>query len=96
MGGGNLPAFRYETVYDSVEIVPLAQGNRFSERSALERASGLVPSKQLSEFSKVWLGLPTWNMLDGSRRPASFVFHVSETGIRDRRCLFEKTSSVLT
>lgn len=80
LGGRSTPEWRYETLFESVEIVPLAQRNKFSERSALERDSALVPSKQLAEFTKSWLGLPKWSMLDGSRRPISFALHTSENG----------------
>jgi hypothetical protein len=40
IGGENEPAWRYETTYESMDIVPLAQRNVFSERSALERPPG--------------------------------------------------------
>jgi phosphoribosylcarboxyaminoimidazole (NCAIR) mutase len=75
------PGWRYETVYESVELVPLAQRSEFGERSALERAPGLVPSKQIAEFARMWVGLPTWNMIDDRGKTASFAFSVP--GIQD-------------
>lgn len=79
IGGENEPGWSHETVYQSVEMIPLAQRNAFGERSALERPTGLVPSRQIAEFAGLWLGLPTWNMIDSSGRPASFAFSVPET-----------------
>jgi phosphoribosylcarboxyaminoimidazole (NCAIR) mutase len=76
LGGEKDPAWRYETTYESVEIVPLAQQNIFGERSALARPSGLVPSRQLAEFAGMWLGLPRWNMIDAQGKPASFALSV--------------------
>ena len=64
-------AWRYDTLYESVEIVPLAQRSVFNGRSALERPAGLVPSRQVAEFAGMWLGLPKWSMMDVQGRPAS-------------------------
>jgi hypothetical protein len=80
IGGETEPAWQYETVYESVQMIPLAQGNRFGERSALERPPGLVPSRQLCEFAGLWLGLPTWSAIDGSGRIASFYLSVPGIG----------------
>lgn len=80
IGGETEPAWQYETVYESVQMIPLAQGNRFGERSALERPPGLVPSRQLCEFAGLWLGLPTWSTVDGSGRIASFYLSVPGIG----------------
>jgi hypothetical protein len=77
-GGEKEPAWRYETVYESLQMVPLARRNEFGERSALERPSGLVPSRHIAEFAGMWLGLPTWNMIDVPGRPASFALRVPE------------------
>ena len=79
IGGEKESTWRYETTYESVELVPLAQRNVFGERSALERPPGLVPSKQVAEFAGMWMGLPTWNMIDVRGKPASFAFSVPET-----------------
>jgi hypothetical protein len=76
IGGEKEPAWRYETVYETVDLVPLAQRNDFGERSALERPSGLVPSKQIAESAGMWVGLPTWNMIDARGKLASFAFSV--------------------
>jgi hypothetical protein len=73
------PAWRYENVYESVQIVPLAQRSVFGERSALERPAGLVPSKQIAEFAGMWLELPTWNMIDSRGKRASFALNVPGT-----------------
>ncbi len=79
IGGEKQPTWRYETTYDSIEVVPLAQRSVFGERSALERPAGLVPSRQLAEFAGLWLGLPTWSMIDSSGKPASFALSSPET-----------------
>lgn len=79
IGGEKERTWRYETIYDSVQVVPVAQRSVFGERSALERPAGLVPSRQLAEFAGLWLGLPTWSMIDSSGKPASFALSSPET-----------------
>ncbi len=69
---GEEPGWRYETVYESVEMVPLSQRSRFGERSTLERPSVLVPSRQIAEFAGLWLDVLSWSMIDELGRPASF------------------------
>jgi hypothetical protein len=79
IGGREQRAWRYEDVYESVEILPLAQRSVFGERSTLERPSGLVPSRQIAEFAGMWLELPTWNMVDSRGKRASFALNAPGT-----------------
>jgi hypothetical protein len=73
---GKQPPWRYETLFDSVRILPLAQRSVFGERSALERPSGLLPSRQIVEFAELFLRLPVWLTTDRRGRVGSMAFRV--------------------
>jgi hypothetical protein len=58
------PRWHDEPLYQGVELTPLAQRNTFEERTTLDRPSGLIPIRQLIEYSDLHLSLPLWNTHD--------------------------------
>jgi hypothetical protein len=74
------PSWGYQPIYESIDAVPLAQHNGFSARTTLKRPGGLVPSRQLCEYSDLRLSLPAWNTRDSSGRLASIATGVPGLG----------------
>ena len=74
------PPWQDQLIYESVDVVPLAQDNDFSARPALERARGLMPTRQLLGYSDLWLFLPSWNTIDLSGRLASIATAIPGIG----------------
>jgi hypothetical protein len=74
------PSWGYQPIYESIDAVPLAQHNGFSARTTLKRPEGLVPSRQLFEYSDLRLSLPSWNTRDSSGRLASISTRVPGLG----------------
>lgn len=63
--------WRYEAVHEAFGLESPAQESTFSGHTALERAGGTIPSKQLCERFGLWLRLPSWDMHDESGRRVS-------------------------
>jgi hypothetical protein len=74
------PQWHDQPIYESVEVVPLAQYNGFSARSTLERSKGLVPTRQLVEYSDLRLFLPSWNTIDSTGRFTSIATAIPGLG----------------
>jgi len=78
--GPSNPTWRDQPVYESIDIVPLAQCNTFEDGSALNRPGGLIPSRQLVEYASLSLSLPSWNTSDSLGKVASIASAVPGAG----------------
>jgi hypothetical protein len=62
------PKIEQVNVYKKIPVYVPVRRNRFSSSGGIERPSGLVPAKVLTDYFRLYLALPTWNMYDQSGR----------------------------
>jgi hypothetical protein len=71
IGPTNPPQFEQVNVYKRIPVyVPVRQTN-FPSSGKIERPSCTVPAKELADYFRLWLNLPSWNMHDPSGRQCS-------------------------
>lgn len=78
--GQSGPLWHDQPIYESIEVMPLAQYSGFSARTTLKRPTGLIPTRQLLEYSDLRLFLPSWNTIDSSGRLTSIATAIHGLG----------------
>jgi hypothetical protein len=90
IGPKKRPAFEKVNIYRKIGVyVPIRQ-NSFSPGGSINRPSCVIPTKEIAEYFRLWLNLPTWDMHDPSGRRCSMTVADGAYGDYERHLFFRK------